>query len=126
MISPGDAANQPIDSHFLLLTSAIAITNAPSENQNVPYTVENANGGFGDSLTGTFALMGAAPSSWNFAYIVALPGTTVDLDFYLAGSNFTKELVTASFTIVPEPGAWALLLAAGATLLTARLVRRRG
>ena len=125
VLSPGDAAYQPIDTHFLVHSANIAVTNAPSENQLVPYTLENPDGGFGDSLTGTFALMGPAPSSWDFAYIVTLPGATVNLDFYLAGSNFTKELVTASFTIAPEPGSLGLLAVATLGLIVTGLRRRR-
>ena len=121
MISGPDAANQPIDTHFLVHSAGIAVTNAPSENQNAAYTVENAFGGFGDSLAGSFALTTAPTATWDFAYIVALPGTTVNLDFYLAGSNFSKELATGSFTIVPEPSAGGLLLLAIAGLIvTAR------
>ncbi len=128
VISPGDAAYQPIDTHFLVYNAGIipAPGEDPLENQLVQYTVENPDGGFGNSLTGAFASTLAPTSSWDLAYIVTLPGTTVNLDFYLAFSaiNITHELVGASFTIVPEPSALVLLLLGAATVLVARVARR--
>jgi hypothetical protein len=124
---PADAAFQPIDSHFLVLNNDIAITSSPTENRPTTYTVENANGGFGNSLTGTFSLKNnTPPSTWDFAYIVAPVGAVVNLDFYLAGKNFTKELATGSFSIVPEPPSVILLIAGAVGLAIIRLTRRSG
>ncbi len=129
VISPGDAAYQPIDTHFLVYNAGIipAPGEDPLENQLVQYTVENPDGGFGNSLTGAFASTVTPTSSWDFAYIVTLPGTTVNLDFYLAFSaiNITHELVGTSFTIVPEPTSILLWTIAALGLAAARFRRRR-
>ena len=120
---PADAAFQPIDTHFLMLSGDLAVTHSPSENRNVTYTVENPNGGFGNQLTGTFSLTNTSPpSTWDFAYIVAPVGTVVGTRLLSGWKNFSKELATGSFSIVPEPPSVIFLIAGAIGLAVIRLV----
>ena len=108
-----------------MLNSDLAVTHSPSENRNVTYTVENPNGGFGNQLHRHVRSTNTSPpTTWDFAYIVAPVGTVVDLDFYLAGKNFSKELIGGSFTVVPEPESIGLL-ATGLLLVAQPIWRRR-
>ncbi len=119
-----NAVYHPIDTHFLVEPPAIISTVAPNENQLVADATEAPNAGYGNSLTGQFALSGAPAASWAFAYVVVPAGTTVSLNFRVADGSgqFTNELVQTSF-LVPEPS--ALVLCGIGMLAWAAVLRRR-
>ncbi|MEX2113485.1 MAG: PEP-CTERM sorting domain-containing protein [Pirellulales bacterium] len=114
----------PIDSHFLVDPPAIISTVAPNENQLVANNTEAPNAGYGNSLTGQFALSGAPAASWAFAYLAVPDGTTVNLNFRIAdgGGQFANELVETSL-VVPEPS--TMLLGGVGMLAWAALAWRR-
>ncbi len=125
LLVPANVAFQPIDTHFLVDPPTILPVTAPSEDQNVGDATEAANAGYGSFLTGQFALSGAPPASWDFAYLVVPSGTTVSLDFRVADGSGTHPLehVQTSFTI-PEPTT-ACLLAIGALAVGLACFTRR-
>jgi hypothetical protein len=120
----------PVDTHFLVQPPAIISTVAPIEtvvvadNTNTPAPTTGF-GGYGDSLTGQFALSVAPATTWDFAYLAVPAGTAINLNFRIAGSggSFPNELVEASF-LVPEPSTiWLVALGVLAMIAIAR--RRR-
>lgn len=124
-----DPIPQDLDTHFLVSLSSILATTAPSENRPTADTTEHVYGGFGYKLTGVFSLTGVANPNWDLAYLVVPNGTTVNLNFVLAGVRTAappacSESVHATFT-VPEPTSLALLVAGLLPLGTIGLSPRR-
>jgi hypothetical protein len=109
LILPANSVNYPIDSHFLVQPPGIISTIAPAENMAVADSTEATFAGFGNSLTGQFALSDPPAATWDFAYLVVKPGSVVDLNFRIADGSgqFTNELVQESL-LVPEPSSLAL------------------
>ncbi len=122
---PGNSVFYPVDSHFLVQPPAIISIVAPSENMAVADNTEAPNAGFGNFLTGQFALSVAPGATWDFAYLAAPAGTTVNLNFRIAdgGGQFANELVQTSF-LVPEPSTISLACV-GVIAALARWRRRR-
>lgn len=131
-----------IDSHFLHLGTEIIFGpgGAPQETYDVnPSTEPSALGladplrpfsetSFGDSLTGLFALTGAAGPTWDLAYLVVPDGSSVGFDGILAGgqSGLPEERLTFDFIAsapIPVPAA-LLPLTLGLGVLGTRI--RRG
>jgi hypothetical protein len=129
LLNAANAAYYPVDSHFLVQTAGIIPTVAPTEtvfvadNTNTPAPTTGF-GGYGDALTGQFALNTAPPATWDLAYLAVVPGSTINLNFRVADGSgeFTNELVQGSF-LVPEPS--SLMLAACALASVLAWARRR-
>jgi hypothetical protein len=111
--------NQTLDSHFLVLNGNLVIVNSASENRTVTDHQYDSWGGYGASLTGTFSLKSTSSTTWDFAYLVAPHGTTVNLNFGVGAAGYTSEAVHRSFT-VPEPSVFALLAMGLVGLLVCR------
>lgn len=121
-----------LDTHFLISNNYIVPpgTTAPNENRPTVGSTENQpGGGYGNKLYGTFTITGTPSESWDFAYIVVQNGTQVNLNFTIAGlkgeSDVTNEIVTGSFSVVPEPGTFVMLCTGGIGLLVYVWRRRR-
>jgi hypothetical protein len=95
---------QSLDSHFLVDTSSLFITHLPAENRPLVDPALHPFAGYGSFLTGTFALVGPASSTWNFAYIVVPAGTKVDFNFELGAAGFASEPIMKSLTMTFAPG----------------------
>ena len=128
-LSPGEV---PFDTHFLVGGSGPSIISIfpPTENRNTLDPSQDANGGFGNSLTATFVLQGSIMTSWDIAYVVVPAGTTLTLDFTVgdAGSGHAQlpnVWVNTTALVVPEPGSASLLALGAIGLGLARMVRRR-
>jgi hypothetical protein len=101
---------QERDSHFLINSGQyLSGQIGPSENKIDNYAVEHAFGGFGNALFGTFTLIGASNTSWNFAYLVVPDMAQVRFDFEIGADKFSSETVGVSF-VVPEPSPLVLLV----------------
>lgn len=125
LVNGANSVYYPIDSHFLVVPPAISSTVAPSETMLVANNTEAPFAGYGNSLTGQFVLQGAPPATFDFAYIVTQPGTTVNLNFKVAdgGGQVDAETVFESF-VVPEPGTLCLAAIAAFGFLFAAARRR--
>ena len=124
-----NGTTMPIDSHFLVTTGGIISGSAPDENRTIIDATENADGGYGSFLTGSFAPIGTPTSTWDFAYLAVPLGTTITLNFNIVDGNEGEatrptEHVTGSF-VVPEPASVTLLATAALALALSFLVRRR-
>ena len=124
-----DPIPENLDTHFLVTTDSIIPITVPTENRLTLDSTENAYGGYGNKLTGAFSLIGDPNPTWDLAYLVTPSGTTVNLNFVIAGiknGQYTSsETVQASFT-VPEPSALAMLATCLLPLgVCGLLVRRR-
>ena len=103
LVVPGSIP-QSIDTHFLVNTASLFITQLPAENRPLLAPSLHPFAGYGSFLTGAFALVGPANPTWNFAYIVVPAGTTVHFDFELGAAGFSSETVTAALAVVFAPG----------------------
>jgi hypothetical protein len=130
LLNAGNSVYYPVDTHFLVQPPAIISVESPSETVNVADATNAPNGGYGNSLTGQFALSTAPAASWDLAQIVVSSGSSVQLNFRLASPptdtipavTIPSELVQASF-LVPEPS--TISLAAVGLLVVFGLARRR-
>jgi len=98
LVVPGSIP-QSIDSHFLVDTSSLFITQLPAENRPIADPTLNPSAGYGNSLTGAFALVGAVGSSWNVAYVVVPSGTSLNFSFELGAAGFASEQVMTSLAM---------------------------
>jgi hypothetical protein len=116
---------QNLDTHFLVGNDKIISITPPTENRDTPFTVENAFGGFGNSLNGVFSLKGTPTTSrWDFAYLVVPNGTQLNFKFSIGVLGLSTEMVNTSYTVVPEPSTIALF-AIGCMGLLLPVWRRR-
>lgn len=103
------------DTHFLIPNGlSITSTSNPYENKsNTPPVNYNDYDYYGNVLRGTFSLMGATSTSWDFAYIVVPENTIVKLYFEIGAPGYASETINRTITItsVPEPGTFAMLAA---------------
>lgn len=98
LVVPGSIP-QSIDSHFLVDNSSLFITQLPAENRPIADPTLNPSAGYGNSLTGAFALVGAVGSSWNIAYLVVPAGTTLNFSFELGAAGVASEQVMTSLAM---------------------------